>query len=238
MISKITRVTVAVVFGLSLFALAQTEPAAGAAAPPNAPSAAAAAPRNNGTRVGTLNVEQAIFASNEGRRDVDALIKKFEPKQNELKGLADEIDSLKKQLSAQQDKLNDESRDKLVKQIESKQKSFDRASQDAQEDFRNQQQEIASRILGKMAPLIQKYVGDNGYGLLLDSSQPWPQGPVIVSGPAIDITQPIVEAFNVQSGVPAPAAGSTPAKPRPATTPATKPAAPATKPAATTPPKQ
>lgn len=240
MISKITRVTAAVVFGLSLFAFAQTDPAAGAAATtPNAPSAAAAAaPKNTGSRVGTLNVEQAIFASNEGRRDVDALIKKFEPKQNELKGLADEIDSLKKQLSAQQDKLNDESRDKLVKQIEGKQKSFDRASQDAQEDFRNQQQEIASRILGKMAPLIQKYVGDNGYGLLLDSSQPWPQGPVIVSGPAIDITQPIVEAFNVQSGVPAPAAGSTPAKPRPATTPATKPAAPATKPATTTPPKQ
>jgi outer membrane protein len=243
MISKISRVTAAVVFGLSLLAFAQTDPTAGApAATPNAPSAAAAAaaaPKINGTRVGTLNVEQAIFASNEGRRDVDALVKKFEPKQNELKGLADEIDSLKKQLSAQQDKLNDESRDKLVKQIEGKQKSFDRASQDAQEDFRNQQQEIASRILGKMAPLIQKYVGDNGYGLLIDSSQPWPQGPVIVSGPSIDITQAIVEAFNVQSGVPAPAAGSgASAKPKSAITPSTKPAAPATKPATTTPPKQ
>jgi outer membrane protein len=231
MISKIMRVATAMVFGLSLYVFAQA-PAAGAAAPattPNAPSATAAAPKNTGSRIGTLNVEQAIFASNEGRRDVDALIKKFEPKQNELKGLADEIDSLKKQLSAQQDKLNDESRDKLVKQIESKQKSFDRASQDAQEDFRNQQQEIASRILGKMAPLIQKYVADNGYGLLLDSSQPWPQGPVIVSGPSIDITQPIVEAFNTQSGVPAPAASSTPAKPAPK---------PATKPATTAPPKQ
>lgn len=231
MISKIMRATMAMVFGLSMFAFAQAaDPAAGAAATtPNAPSATpATASKITGTRVGTLNVEQAIFASNEGRRDVDALIKKFEPKQNELKGLADEIDSLKKQLSAQQDKLNDESRDKLVKQIESKQKSFDRASQDAQEDFRNQQQEIASRILGKMAPLIQKYVGDNGYGLLIDSSQPWPQGPVIVSGPSIDITQAIVEAFNVQSGVPAPTTAA-PAKP------ASKPAA---KPATAAPPKQ
>jgi len=55
----------------------------------------------------------------------------------------------------------------------------------------------------------------------------------------VDITQPIVETYNTQSGVPAPAAGSTPAKPvRPATSPASKPAAPATKPPATTPPKQ
>jgi len=240
-IKKSACVTVAVVFGLSLFALAQADaaassPAAAGATTPNAPSAAAAA-KTNGTKIGTLNVEQAIFASNEGRRDFEALAKKFEPKQNELKGLADEIDGLKKQLSAQQDKLNEESRDKLVKQIEAKQKSFDRATQDAQEDFQNQQGEIGNKILTKMAPLIQKYVADNGYGLLFDTSQAWPRGPVMVSGPAMDITLPIVEAYNVQSGVAAPAAGSTAAKPvRPATSPATKPAAP--KAPASTPPKQ
>jgi len=62
---------------------------------------------------------------------------------------------------------------------------------------------------------------------------------VIWYGPAVDITQPIVEAYNTQSGVPAPPAGSTAQKPvRPATAPSTKPAAPATKPPATTPPKQ
>jgi outer membrane protein len=140
--------------------------------------------------------------------------------------LADEIDGLKKQLNAQQDKLNDESREKLVKQIETKQKSFDRATQDAQEDFQNQQGEIGNKILTKMAPIIQKYVVDNGYGILLDVSQQWPRSPVIVSMPIMDITQPIVEAYNTQSGVPAPPAGS--AAPRPATKPAAKPATPST----------
>jgi len=235
-ISKFARATVAVVFSLSLVALAQADPAAGAAAP-NAPSAAAAAaPKATGTKIGTINIEQAIFASNEGRRDFEALAKKFEPKQNELKSLADELDSLQKQLSAQQDKLNEESRDKLVKQIESKKKIFDRSTQDAQEEFNGQRSEIGSKLLTKIAPVIQKYVTDNGYGLLLDTSQPWPQGPVIVSGPSMDITQAIVDLYNTQSGVPAPAASSTAAKPKPATSPATKPAA--TKPPATTPPKQ
>jgi Skp family chaperone for outer membrane proteins len=222
---KFARVTMALVFGLSLSAPA-----------PDAPSAAVAPPKITGTKIGTLNVEQAIEASNEGQRDFEVLAKKFEPKQNELKGLADEIDSLKKQLNAQQDKLNDESRDKLVKQIEAKQKSFDRATQDAREDFQNQQGEIVNRILNKMAPIIQKYVADNGYGLLFDTSQGWPRGPVMVSGPSMDITQPIVEAYNVQSGVAAPAATGAARPARPATT---KPATPATsKPATTTPPKQ
>jgi outer membrane protein len=224
MLNKLARVTMAVGFGLSVFALAQTAPAAGApAAAPDSPSAAAAlAAKATGTKVGTINIEQAIFASNEGRREFETLTKKFEPKQNELKGLADEIDSLQKQLSAQQDKLNEESREKLVKQIETKKKTSDRAAQDAQEEYQSQQGEIGNKILTKMAPLIVKYASENGYGMILDTSQQWPRGPVIWYGPAVDITQPIVEAYNTQSGVPAPAAGSTATKPvRPATKPAT-----------------
>jgi outer membrane protein len=233
MISKFMRISLVAVFCLSLFAMAQAAPAAGApAATPNAPSAAAAA---TGTKVGTINIEQAIFASNEGRRDFEALSKKFEPKQNELKSLSDEIESLKKQLSTQGEKMNEEAKAALVKQIEGKQKSFERTSQDAQEEFQGQQGEIGNRILTKMAPMIVKYAGSNGYGIIIDTSQQWPRGPVIWYGQAVDITQPIVEEYNVQSGVPAPAAGSTAAKPvkpagpagtKPATSPAAKPATP------------
>jgi outer membrane protein len=242
MIKKFAQLTVSVVI-LSLFTLAQAAPTAGApagaTAPPNAPSAAAAAPaaKLTGTKIGTLAVEQAIAASNEGQRDLEALSRKFEPKQNELKGLNDEIDSLKKQLNAQQDKLNDESRDKLVRQIEAKQKSFDRAAEEAKEDFQSQAGEIENKILTKMVPVIQKYVTDNGYGLLLDAdqAQTWPRGTVILSGPSMDITQQIIEAYNTASGVAAPAPGSAAAKPaKPAATKLTTPATTTPK----TPPKQ
>jgi outer membrane protein len=240
MISKFARISLVTMFCLSHFAMAQAAPAAGtpaatAGAPAATPNAPSAPPAITGTKIGTINIEQAIFASNEGRRDFEALSKKFEPKQTELKGLSEEIDSLKKQLNTQGEKMNDDAKAVLVKQIESKQKSFDRTSQDAQEEFNSQRNEIGSKILSKLAPIIQKYVAENGYGLLLDTSQPWPQGPVIVSGASMDITQPIVEAYNVQSGVPAPAAGSAAAKPvrsagsgaaKPTPPPATKPATP------------
>ena len=245
MISKVARISLAILVVFSGFALAQTTAAAGgsqAAAPPNAPSATPTAPPVTtavalGTRVGTINIEQAIAACNEGRKEFDVLMKKFEPKQNELKTMNDEIESLQKQLNTQGDKMNQDAHDNLVKQIEAKRKSFDRAQQDAREEFQSQQNEIAQRILQKMVPVVQKYVIDNGYGLLLDTSQPWPQGPVIMAGPSIDITGPIVEAYNAQSGVPAPAGGTT-AKPgavKPAVSP-TKPAGTATKPPASNPP--
>lgn len=237
----------ALVVPMAVYAQSST-PATSSDPLPAAPGAAPAAATTTtipggGNKIGTINIEQAIIASNEGQRDFEALSKKLEPKQTELKNMNDEVDSLKKQLNTQGDKLNEESRAALVKQIEEKQKKLDRSVQDARDDAQAQQNEIAQRILQKMAPLVVKYAQDNGFGVIIDTSNPWPNGPVLWS--ALDMTKPVVDAYNVQSGVPAPPrpAGSTGGAAtgaRPAGS-ASKPAgtmAPATKPASSTaPPK-
>lgn len=226
MTSKFVRIFMSATFVLSTAAFAQTGSAQLPAAPSSAASAATAPPVATGTKVGTINLEGAIYATNEGQRDFDALGKKLEPKQSELKGLNDELEALKKQLSATQDKLNDAARGALVKQIETKQKSFDRSVQDARDDAQAQQSEIAQRILQKLAPVLVKHAADNGFGMVLDTSKPWPDGPVIWAGQTVDITRGVIDAYNVQSGVPAPAVPKPAATtPRPA---APKPAAPAT----------
>jgi outer membrane protein len=222
MTSKYLRLFLAVAVSFGISALAQTGSAAtpsGATAAPTSPASATPTTTGagTGTKVGTININDAIFGSNEGRRDMEALGKKFEPKQAELKGQNDELEGLKKQLSTQQDKLNDDALATLKKQIDGRQKTFDRAVQDAQEDFGNQQQEIASRILQKMAPMIVKYSQENGFGLIVDTSKPWPQSNVLWWGETMDITKPVVDTYNVQSGVPAPptSGAGKPAAPKP-----------------------
>ena len=220
----------AVLFSAAAFA----QTSGSAAALPAAPGAASDPPEAaipTGTRIGTINVEGAIFASNEGQRDFDALSKKLEPKQTELKGKNDEIDGLKKQLNTQGDKLNDDAKALLMKQIETKQKALERDVQDAQDDARSQENEIAQRILQKMAPLIVDYAKNNGFGLIIDASSTnqWPNGPVLWNSGSMDITKPIVDAYNAKSGVPPQPKPAAATGMRPAGT-ATKPAAPATKP--------
>ncbi|HXX00029.1 MAG TPA: OmpH family outer membrane protein [Candidatus Acidoferrales bacterium] len=239
MTSKFLRSFLMIAALCAISAFAQTS---SAATPPNAPSAAAAQPSTTsatGTKVGTININEAIFGTNEGQRDMDGLGKKFEPKQAELKNQNDELEGLKKQLTNTQDKLNPDALDTLKKQIETKQKTFDRAVQDAQEDFGNQRQEIAGKILKKLAPMIVKYSQDNGFSLIVDTSNPWPQSPVLWWGESVDITKPVVDEYNKQSGVPAPAAAGAavpkPAAPKPATGTGTAPKPPAPKP--TEPPK-
>jgi outer membrane protein len=217
--SKFLSVLLAIAASLTFSAFAQTGSAATPSPGlPNAPSAHASSPVPAGPgKVGSINIQDAIFACNEGRRDMDQLQKKYEPKQTELKTQNDELEALKKQLDTQGSKLNEDAAGTLKKQIESKQKSFDRNVQDAQEEVGNQQQEIASRILSKMAPLIVKYAQDNGYTMIIDTSKPWPQSPVLWWNPdAVDITKNVIEAYNVQSGVPAPPSSTSSAAPKPA----------------------
>ncbi len=228
---------------LTISALAQSgSPTPGGAAP--AASTPLTTPVSSGNvKIGTIDMQGAVAGSNEGARDFEALNKKFEPRRTELQNLNTEVENLKKQLNTQGDKMNEEARATLVKSIETKQKSLQRSAEDAQNEYQQQLNEIAQRILQKMAPVIDKYVKANGYGLLLDSSNQWPQGPIVMTTSSVDITKAIVDAYNAQSGV-APLA-STPrqsgaATNKPAGTTsapsATKPAAAAaTKPAATKP---
>jgi outer membrane protein len=244
MTRKLLRSILAIAVVSMISAFAQTSSAAptGAAGSPatGSPAAPAASPTiatGTGTKIGTINIEQAVVGTNEGQRDFEALKKKLEPKQNELKGQNDELENLQKQLQTQGDKLNEDARASLVKQIEVKKKSFDRSVQDAQEDAQNQQKEIFQRILQKMAPVIVKHAQDSGYAMIVDTSNPWPQSPVLWYGEGGDITRAVVDLYNTQSGVPAPASSGAakPTAPKPT---APKPMAP--KPAApksTEPPK-
>jgi Skp family chaperone for outer membrane proteins len=190
---------------LSIAALAQ------AAAP--APSSTAGPVA---TKIGVVNVQEAIVATNEGKKEFDALEKRFTPKQAELKNANDELDNLKKQFQAQSDKLSDDERTTRAKTIETKQKSLQRNYEDAQAEFQQAQQEVVNRIGGKMLNSLEKYAKANGYAVILDVSNP--QTPVLWAAQGNIITKELVDAYNTDN----------PATPPPATAAAPKPAAGAT----------
>ncbi len=215
---------------LSMAALAQAGGGAAAANPPANPPAANAAAT---TKIGIVDIQRVILASNEGQRDFQSLQKKFEPKQAELQKMNTEVEDLKKQLNTQGDKLNDDARGSLVKSIDAKQKVLQRALEDAQGDFQTQQNEIAQRIGQKVLEVLDKYAKDRGFSLVLNVSDP--QSPVLWAAASVDLTKEIVDAYNTHSGVAAPAAPSATRPTAPGTT-APRPAAPAPRPA-TTPPK-
>lgn len=217
---------------LSFVALSLALPAAFAqtttAAPAAATTAAAAPPATGVSKVAIIDIQKAIVNTNEGRRDFEALQKKFDPKQAELKAQSDEVDRLKKELSSQTDKLSEDERAKRVQVIETKQKALQRTMEDAQNDYQQQSNEIANRIGGKMIQLLDSFAKKNGIGVVMDVSGQ--NNNVLWGSEQSNVTAEIVTAYNAQSGIAAP----TPSAPRPQSGARTTPR-PLAKPATTTP---
>src|SRR5579864_1904862 len=186
----------------SVVALAQ---APGAANSGTATSAGAAA--NGPAKIGIVNIQDAIIATNEGKKEFDALQQRFAPKQNDLKNLNDEVENLKKDLQAKQDKLNEDERAKQVKNLEAKQKTLQRNYEDAQNEFQQAEQEVVNRIGGKMLTVLETYAKSNNYSVILDVSNP--QTPVLWASQGTNITKELVDAYNSESPVAAPAAPAT-----------------------------
>jgi outer membrane protein len=201
--------------GMVLGAAAQT-PAAPAAAPP-----ATAQP----SKVAVIAFQIAVAQTNEGQRDFADLEKKFQPRQDHLKALSEEVDNLTKQLQAQGATLSDAQRNQQAGVIDTKKKQLQRDADDAKSDFQQQMNDIYQTLASKVYDSMQSYAEKEGFTLVLDISE---QGsPVLFATETTNITKAVVEAYNVKSGVPAPppqAAGTEaplPSAPKPATKPAT-----------------
>jgi Skp family chaperone for outer membrane proteins len=208
--------------GLTASPLLAQAPAAAPAAP--AP-AAAPAPVAVPAKVAVIAFEQAVVATNEGQRAVADIQKKYEPKKAAIDVQAKEVDSLKAQNQALPSTATDEARAKLLREIDTKEKSLQRDAEDAQNAYQADLQEAYGKVAQKVGATAVKYCQDNGFTMLLNSGggQQAPNPLLWFDVAKMDVTQAVINAYNVSSGITAPPP-SAPAPHR--TTPAAHPAAP------------
>jgi outer membrane protein len=196
-----------------------------AAAQAPATTAVATAPN---AKVAVIAFQAAVGQTNEFQRDFADLQKKYEPKRTQLRGMADEIDSLEKQLQASADKLSDSERASKAKVIDDKKKQVQRMAEDAQNDLTSEMNDTFNKVATKVIDVMNAYATQQGYTLVIDASGNQQQAPVVLyASQNSDITKAVIEAYNVKSGVPAPppqapAASGSLSRPAPA-----KPAGPA-----------
>ena len=200
--------------GLATTNLIAQAPAA-AAAP-----AAAVAPQAIPAKVAIVAFEQAVVATNEGQRSVAEVQKKYEPKKNQIESQGAEVDSLKKQLQALPANASDEQRTSLIKNIDTKDKALQRDAEDAQNAYQSDLQEAYGKVAQKVGATAVKYAQDNGFTLMLNVGGQQQANPVLWFAQTTDITQAVINAYNVSSGVAAPPP-SAPAPVHHTTTPAT-----------------
>jgi outer membrane protein len=178
----------------------------------------AAAP---GTKIGVINMQEALASTAEGKKAFADLQKKYDPRREELQRQQQEINALQEQLQRQAATLSDEERVRLGRELEDKQKLFKRAQEDANADFQSDQQDAIRRIGQKMVRIIAEYAPQNGYALIVDGAQI----PVYYVADGVDLTDEMIKRFDAANPVegaaspsasPAAAAPAKPAAPKPA----------------------
>ncbi len=191
------------VAGLCLLLLV---PMAGALAQgsPSAPAAVA-------TKVGILNVRQAIVSTAEGKQASAELQSQFAGRQHELENLNKQIEDVRNRLRTGERTLSDDEKTRLTRQGELMARQLQRKQDDLQEELNAAQSEVIDRIGRKLQEVLDRYARENGWTVVLDTSGQ--NTPVIYASSQNDVTQDIIrlydQAYPVKTG-----AQAAPAQPR------------------------
>ncbi|SPE25086.1 Outer membrane chaperone Skp (OmpH) [Acidobacteriia bacterium SbA2] len=189
-----------------------------------APAALLAQSSGAPTKVGLVNIQEAILSTAEGKKSMADLQKKYQPRQQEIQKQNQDIQAITDQLQKQAATLSDDEQRNLNRQLEEKQKLLKRTQEDAQADFGADRDEMFRRIGQKMVKVIQDFAPKNGYSLVIGSDQV----PIYYAATEVDLTDQIVKLYDAANPADAATSGG-PAAPAPRSStpsvskPATKP---------------
>jgi Skp family chaperone for outer membrane proteins len=144
-------------------------------------------------KLAVLNIQQAIMACDEGKREDASLQQFIENKNAEAQKLQKELDSLKSNYEVQGPKLSDEARADMAEQIDAKDTYFQRYQQDAPKDIDRKQQRGQTAIAKKMLVVIEKVAKEKGANMV----QFYDVNHDGYVDPALFITDYVVKAYNL-----------------------------------------
>lgn len=172
------------------------------------------------TKIGVIHVQEAILSTKDGQKAAGELQSKFAPKRSELEKKQSDIASLQDQLRKGSATMSDEAKSKLMRDIDTKNTSLKRDSEDFDADVQQDEGKLMQELGAKMMKVLDKYAADNGYAVIIDVSNP--QTDVLWRATSSDITADIIALYDKAN----PVAGNTSPSATPPTQ-VTRPAAPA-----------
>lgn len=203
----------ALIASLATAAVAQTPaPKPAAPAAPVAPAALKAPEPPAGVTpvVAAIPFQAAAFQTEEGKRLLAELKKKYDPKQTALKALAEEIAGLDKQLADPAAKFTDAEKAERKKVIDTKRKQLQREAEagqaESQKDFANMWKPLAEKFYKALVAEAR----ERGVAMIVDAGSE--QHPVIWAADwekPLDISLGVIDRYNKTPA----AAPTTPAVP-------------------------
>jgi outer membrane protein len=186
-------------------------------------------------KIAIVDMQKCVLATTDGKKAAAAIDAKFAPVKAQLDQLQKEIVAKQDQYTKTRSTLSASAASAAQTEIEKLTTDLKRRQEDAQQDLNDEEGKLLPGIMSKLQQIINSYAVANQINFVVDTSAN--PNNLIYAAAELNISGPVVAAYEKAAGSPAPAAApaaSSAPKPPAATT--TKPPA-ATAPKTTTPAK-
>jgi len=149
-------------------------------------------------KVAVIEIQAAIFQTQDGKKALADLQAKFNPVKQRLETKRADIAKNEDALRKGANTMSDEAKQKLARDIDTQTKSLNRDTDDANADLEQENQRLMNDLGGKMMAVINKYASEKGYVIVLDVSAQ--NTPVLWASNTIDITRDVIAAYDANAG--------------------------------------
>lgn len=171
-------------------------------------AAGQASPQAPASKVAIVNMQTAISECAEGKKALEDLQTKYNPTQEAINKLQQEVSALQDQIQRQMTTLSADEQTRLSRELQQKQTELKRKTEDAQTDFTDDRQDVVRRIGTKMLQVIGDYAKQHGFDVVLDASSG-----IYYAANGLDITEDVIKDYDTKypvkaASTAAPAAGA------------------------------
>ncbi len=143
------------------------------------------------TKIGFVNTLEVLYATEEGKRELEQLNQFAAQKQQEIGTQSSELQKLRDQYLTQQATLNATARAQSERTIADKERDLQRLQEDIELEYNQRRDELLARASEKIRVIINEYAKLNGFGAIFLRNEA--QTYVDLS---LDITQAVTRIYN------------------------------------------
>lgn len=144
-------------------------------------------------KVGIINIKQSIIRTTDGKKAYENYGNRYEEAQRLLQKRQSELQALRSQLQNSRYVLKPEALGRLEREVELKDRSLTRDSQEQEIEFNQEQVRVVRDLTDKFRPVIEKYARENGFVLIFDVSSA--DSGVLFASDAVDVTEAVARLY-------------------------------------------
>jgi Skp family chaperone for outer membrane proteins len=159
--------------------------------------AAAVAPSYAQGKIGTIDSQQVLEKSTEGKKVIARLQEADKKNQNAVAALDDQIRTIQTKLNTQRLTLTEEAALQLQADLERKNTDRKRLTEDAMSTMQELTTRLFARIQQELMPIVEGVGKEKGYDIIFDLQK----SGAVYRNPAIEITEEVIKRYDASKAV-------------------------------------